>query len=166
MAASSEASDSSMLAAVAEQEGVDTLQLAQRWGVEHQAVVGIMKSLGSDGYIDSEQASRSQVALTPAGLESLENGSPEARVFAAIPAEGASIVDVQTATGQALYKAGFGAALKAKWVTMDKAAGRLNRAVDEVEDTVPATLQAIQEGSTEETAELKAIVKRKFAKQS
>ncbi len=164
--ASTEASDSGMLAAVAAEEGVDTLQLAQRWGVEHQAVVGIMKSLGSDGYIASEQASTSQVALTPAGQEALDNGSPEARVFAAIPTEGAAIPDVQAAAGQAVYKAGFGTALKAKWVIMDKAAGRLSRGVDEIQDTVPATLQAIKEGNFEETAELKAIVKRKFAKQS
>ena len=100
------------------------------------------------------------------GAGALEDGSPEARVFAGIPAEGASITEVQAVVGQALYKAGFGAALKAKWVTMDKAAGRLNRAVDSVEDTVPATLQGIKDGNTEETPELKAIVKRKFAKQS
>ena len=164
--AATDASDTGMLAVVHAEEGIDTLQLAKRWGVEHQVVVGIMKSLGSDGYINTEQQSASQVALTPAGLDALQNGSPEARVFAAIPAEGATIAEAQAAAGPAVYKAGFGSALKAKWVSMDKVAGRLNRSVESVEDSVPQSLHSILAGSTDETAELKAVVKRKFAKQS
>lgn len=70
---------------------VDTLVLASDFEEDHQKVVGAMKSLLALGeLITSETITSKKWALSTEGAEVAANGSHEALVFNAIPAEGIS----------------------------------------------------------------------------
>uniref|UniRef100_A0A8C6TQU7 Phenylalanine--tRNA ligase alpha subunit n=1 Tax=Neogobius melanostomus TaxID=47308 RepID=A0A8C6TQU7_9GOBI len=70
-------------------DGVDSVDAASRLGVDHQVVVGAVKSLQSLGdIISAEQRSSKHWELTEEGSEIAKQGSYEARVFSAVPLEG------------------------------------------------------------------------------
>uniref|UniRef100_A0A8C6NJW2 Phenylalanine--tRNA ligase alpha subunit n=1 Tax=Nothobranchius furzeri TaxID=105023 RepID=A0A8C6NJW2_NOTFU len=69
--------------------GADSLELANSLGVDHQVVVGAVKSLQALGdVISAELRSSKHWELTEEGTEIAEQGSHEARVFGSIPPEG------------------------------------------------------------------------------
>ncbi|KAF0032333.1 hypothetical protein F2P81_014623 [Scophthalmus maximus] len=70
-------------------DGVDSLEVATSLGVDHQVVVGAVKSLQAVGdMISAEQRSSKHWELSGEGTEIAEHGSHEARVFGSIPPEG------------------------------------------------------------------------------
>lgn len=73
-----------------EQHGsVDTLDLVQLLGCDHQRIVGALKSIEAHGdLVHSETVSHKAWALTAEGQSVAESGSHEALVFHAIPADG------------------------------------------------------------------------------
>uniref|UniRef100_A0A8D0DDY1 phenylalanine--tRNA ligase n=1 Tax=Sander lucioperca TaxID=283035 RepID=A0A8D0DDY1_SANLU len=69
--------------------GVDSLEVASSLGVDHQVVVGAVKSLQALGdLISAEQRSSKRWELSEEGTEIAEQGSHEARVFGSIPLDG------------------------------------------------------------------------------
>uniref|UniRef100_A0A9J8CGJ7 phenylalanine--tRNA ligase n=1 Tax=Cyprinus carpio carpio TaxID=630221 RepID=A0A9J8CGJ7_CYPCA len=69
--------------------GTDSQDVAADLGVDHQVIVGAVKSLQALGeVISAEQKSSRHWELTGEGREIAEQGSHEARVFNAIPDEG------------------------------------------------------------------------------
>lgn len=79
-----------------EQHGsVDTLDLASAFDVDHQRIVGALKSIEAhEELVSTEPASRKTWALTAEGQSVAANGSHEAAVFNAIPAEGIAQADL------------------------------------------------------------------------
>lgn len=74
---------------------VDTLDLVPIFGVDHQRVIGALKSIESNGeLLATEQTSHKIWELTDEGKSVLQNGSHEACIFNAIPSDGISQPDL------------------------------------------------------------------------
>lgn len=74
---------------------VDTLDLVAFFGIDHQKIVGAVKSIEATGdLLHSEPASRKSWELTDEGKLVAQNGSHEAAVFKAIPADGIAQADL------------------------------------------------------------------------
>lgn len=74
---------------------VDTLDLVPVFGVDHQKIVGALKSIEANGeLLNTEQTSHKSWELTDEGKEVLANGSHEAIVFKAIPSDGIAQADL------------------------------------------------------------------------
>ncbi|XP_028909046.1 phenylalanine--tRNA ligase alpha subunit [Ornithorhynchus anatinus] len=144
---------------------LDSLELATALGVEHQAVVGAVKSLQALGeVIKAELHSSKYWELTAEGKEIVEEGSHEARVFWSIPPEGLAQSELmKLASG----KVGFSKAMSNKWIRVDKTAPggpRIFRTVETVEDTVKEKLQLAHQGKADslDEKEKNELKKRKL----
>lgn len=85
-----------LLKYVDENGAVDTLSLVAIFGVDHQKIVGALKSIESHGehILNVEQATHKTWELTDEGKSVLANGSHEAGVFNAVPADGIAQPDL------------------------------------------------------------------------
>lgn len=96
--------------------------------MNHQELVGALKSLDSEKYVKLEQASRSWLEATKEGKEIIENGSPEYKVY------------LQVKNGETEFdKVGFANAMKEKWIT------RLNGVVSIAKETEDETRKSLRE---------------------
>lgn len=134
--------------------GLDSAELAAELGVDHQAVVGAVKSLQALGeIIEAELRSTKRWELTAEGEEIAREGSHEARVFHSIPREGLAQSELMRLPSG---KVGFSKAMSNKWIRVDKSAAdgpRVFRVVDSVEDEVQRRLQLVQGGQAEKLGE-------------
>uniref|UniRef100_A0A673CM90 phenylalanine--tRNA ligase n=1 Tax=Sphaeramia orbicularis TaxID=375764 RepID=A0A673CM90_9TELE len=135
-------------------DGVDSVQVASRLGVDHQVVVGAVKSLQALGdVISADLCSSKHWELTEEGTEIAEQGSHEARVFSSIPLEGL----VQSELMKLSFgKIGFSKAMSNKWIRVDKThegGPRIFRTVDSIVDQVQEKLLLLQKGSGSELEE-------------
>ncbi|XP_025223075.1 phenylalanine--tRNA ligase alpha subunit isoform X3 [Theropithecus gelada] len=134
--------------------GLDSAELAAELGMEHQAVVGAVKSLQALGeVIEAELRSTKRWELTAEGEEIAREGSHEARVFRSIPPEGLAQSELMRMPSG---KVGFSKAMSNKWIRVDKSAAdgpRVFRVVDSMEDEVQRRLQLIQGGQAEKLGE-------------
>ncbi|KAL8582118.1 hypothetical protein ACOMHN_004038 [Nucella lapillus] len=126
---------------------VDTLRLAKTLGVDHQVLVGAVKSLQSLGDIlHVEQVQNKFLQLTEEGRAVVTNGSHEAVVFHAVPEDG--IAQGQLAKTVPNFKVGFSKAMSAGWIRIDKAAEggpRVFRKVESIEDAVQQCLMKLKD---------------------
>ncbi|XP_059496040.1 phenylalanine--tRNA ligase alpha subunit isoform X2 [Stegostoma tigrinum] len=127
--------------------GADSGELAARLGLDHQLVVGAVKSLQTLGdVIEAELRSTKRWELTDEGKEIVEKGSHEARVFDAIPPNGITQSDLMKLPSG---KVGFNKAMSSKWIRIDKNAEggpRIFKATDCIEDAVKNKLLLVQQG--------------------
>uniref|UniRef100_A0A2K6K4B2 Phenylalanine--tRNA ligase alpha subunit n=2 Tax=Rhinopithecus TaxID=542827 RepID=A0A2K6K4B2_RHIBE len=134
--------------------GLDSAELAAELGMEHQAVVGAVKSLQALGeIIEAELRSTKRWELTAEGEEIAREGSHEARVFRSIPPEGLAQSELMRLPSG---KVGFSKAMSNKWIRVDKSAAdgpRVFRVVDSMEDEVQRRLQLVQGGQAEKLGE-------------
>ncbi|XP_011810080.1 PREDICTED: phenylalanine--tRNA ligase alpha subunit isoform X2 [Colobus angolensis palliatus] len=134
--------------------GLDSAELAAELGMEHQAVVGAVKSLQALGeVIEAELRSTKRWELTAEGEEIAREGSHEARVFRSIPPEGLAQSELMRLPSG---KVGFSKAMSNKWIRVDKSAAdgpRVFRVVDSMEDEVQRRLQLVQGGQAEKLGE-------------
>jgi phenylalanyl-tRNA synthetase alpha chain len=72
------------------QPSIKTIEFAEKLGVDHQVVVGAMKSIQATAgdCLEAEVVSKQALGLTAEGEMMVEHGSHEARVFNAIPEGG------------------------------------------------------------------------------
>lgn len=76
-------------------DSVDTLDLATIFKLDHQKIVGAVKSIEAHGnLVKSEQTSQKTWELTEEGRLIAEKGSHEAFVYNAVPTEGISQADL------------------------------------------------------------------------
>lgn len=74
---------------------VDTLDLTGVFNVDHQKIIGAVKSIEATGeLLNSEQTSRKAWELTGEGKSVVENGSHEAFVYNSVPIEGIPQADL------------------------------------------------------------------------
>ncbi|XP_077474295.1 phenylalanine--tRNA ligase alpha subunit [Stigmatopora argus] len=130
-------------------DGVESLNVACSLGVDHQVIVGAVKSLQSLGdIISAELRSSKHWELTEEGKEIADQGSQEARVFNAVPQDGLSQSDLMKLS---YGKIGFSKAMSNKWIRMDKGhegGPRIFRSVENIEDQVREKLLLVQKGDS------------------
>lgn len=90
---------------IEQQEKADTLDLAAEFSEDHQKVVGALKSIQAHGeLLIAETTSRKAWQVTDEGQYVIENGSHEASIYNAIPADGgiaqAELMKVSWNTGK------------------------------------------------------------------
>ncbi|KAL4657968.1 phenylalanine-tRNA ligase alpha subunit [Arapaima gigas] len=147
------------------EDGVDSLAVATSLGVDHQTVVGAVKSLQTLGdVILAEQRSSKHWELTGEGTEIAEQGSHEARVFCAIPEGGLLQAELMKLPSG---KVGFSKAMSNKWIRLDKGhqgGPRVFRTVENIEDLVQQKLVLVQQGKSAklEEKEKNELKKRKL----
>jgi len=134
-----------LLLEVSSKESVDSRDLAKQFKVNHQSIVGAIKSLQSHGnVIQAKDQQHRSWQLTDEGLSVLQGGSHEALIYGAVPEEGISQAELMKAVPNA--KVGFSKAMSAGWIKVDKAAEggpRVLRKVETIEDKVQQTLEKI-----------------------
>ncbi|XP_019749105.1 phenylalanine--tRNA ligase alpha subunit [Hippocampus comes] len=147
------------------QDGVESLNVACSLGVDHQVIVGAVKSLQSLGeIISAELRSSKHWELTEEGKEIAEQGSQEARVFNAVPLEGLTQSDLMKLS---FGKIGFSKAMSNKWIRLDKGhegGPRIFQTVENIEDQVREKLLLVQKGisSNLDEKEKNELKKRKL----
>ncbi|XP_017659258.1 PREDICTED: phenylalanine--tRNA ligase alpha subunit, partial [Lepidothrix coronata] len=81
-------------------EGLCSLQAAAELGVDHQTLVGAVKSLQALGeVIEAEPRAATRWELSPEGEEVLRDGSPEVRLFRSLPEQGVTQGEAAVGTG-------------------------------------------------------------------
>uniref|UniRef100_A0A8C7RS88 Phenylalanine--tRNA ligase alpha subunit n=1 Tax=Oncorhynchus mykiss TaxID=8022 RepID=A0A8C7RS88_ONCMY len=145
--------------------GLDSQDVATSLGVDHQAIVGAVKSLQALGdVISAEQRSSKHWELTGEGCEIAEQGSHEARVVSSIPEEGMPQSQLMKL---AFGKVGFSKAMSNKWIRLDKGhegGPRIFKTVERLEDLVRDKLLLVQKGQASqlEEKEKNELKKRKL----
>nr|XP_056706638.1 phenylalanine--tRNA ligase alpha subunit [Euleptes europaea] len=134
----------------APEAGIGSLEAAAALGLDHQVLVGAVKSLQALGeVIEAEQRTSKKWELTPEGEEVVQEGSHEVRVFNSIPLEGLVQSELMKLP---CGKVGFSKAMSNKWIQLDKNAEggpRVFRVVESVQDMVREKLVQVQQGEAD-----------------
>ena len=83
--------------------------------IDHQNLIGALKSLLVDAYAADEAITSSFWVLTDEGSDIATKGSPEFQVYQAVPSEGINVVDLNSSLGD-IAKIGLGPCMKNKWL--------------------------------------------------
>uniref|UniRef100_U5EMI8 phenylalanine--tRNA ligase n=1 Tax=Corethrella appendiculata TaxID=1370023 RepID=U5EMI8_9DIPT len=130
-------------------EKIDTLDLVPIFNEDHQKIVGALKSiLATDSdLINSEQTSRKTWELTDEGKFVIENGSHEASVYYAVPADGIPQSELMKSSSNA--KVGFSKAMSHGWIFVDKSVNPplVKRKIDSIDDIVKQQLIKLSSGT-------------------
>lgn len=113
--------EAQVLAALQSTPAFDTYRQAKALQVDHQALVGAVKSLWADGYVTMDQQSSSWLNATKEGVDVATNGSPEYKVYAAVLSAGSlPVSELEKSVGKAAAKVGLGAAMRERWLSKGK----------------------------------------------
>jgi phenylalanyl-tRNA synthetase alpha chain len=141
----------------------DTWDFAISVNVDHQLLIGVIKSLMVDSYVKDEPLSKSFWSLTEEGKEVSVKGSPEVQVFEAVPDAGIAVGELNKLLGETA-KIGMGVCMKNKW--LQKKGDIIVRSVVQVVDETRTILQEVAEGNCSASEEeLKNLKKRKLVQQ-
>lgn len=132
-------------------DGFDTEDVAVRFGIDHQQIVGAVKSLQSRGVINCEPRYEKRWRLTEEGASVARDGSCEALVYYAVPPEDGITRDALSTVGDATT-IGFGRAIRLGWitrrmvaaVTTGKEEDRVYRNVSEIQDETQNVCRLIE----------------------
>lgn len=165
MAADAPELDEVILAALADGVVEDTWAWAATRAVDHQRIVGAVKSLEAEGYVTADATTTEILALTAEAEGYVARGSPEAQLFAALPAGGSALTEaeLEAAFSKEFVAIAKGKALKNKWIARDAASGAYRRAVEAVgRDELVEQLGSVRAGDTVEEKLVKDLLKRKL----
>lgn len=138
---------------------------ANNW--DHNAVVGVIKSLEAAEMVVTQDVSHSKYVLRPEAEGYLASGSPEAQVFAAVPPgpEGTTLADLKTKLPAEIVDVGFRQAMQQRWVATDKSGGggepRVVRKVEAIADALQGQLKALAGGGTLPQSDLDTLTKKR-----
>lgn len=138
----------------------DSGRFADEFGLDHNEVVNVIKSLNGFRYVDAEDIKKEKWILTDEGETYTATGSPELQLFLAIPPEGIPKEELQKKLGPSIFKIGCAQAAKNKWVEMGKQS--ISRKVQHVEDKVKNSLLQIKDGKEVHDDDVKALKARKL----
>ncbi|KAH8035109.1 hypothetical protein HPB51_004350 [Rhipicephalus microplus] len=149
---------------VAEHGACDSLQLARVMDVDHQKVVGTIKSIQAFGNVlQVEQQSGEHWELTAEGSEVCQQGSPEGRLVRLLGPEG--LPRASLSRGDQL---GLSKALALGWVLLDKEHGTVRLSCTEPPpDLVQASLCQVRSGHAHllDDAQRQELKRRKLLRQ-
>jgi phenylalanyl-tRNA synthetase alpha chain len=146
-------------------EIADTWQFAQQHSLDHQEVVGAIKSLLVDAYVADSPLSATIWSVSEEGAGVLQYGSPEIQVLRAVIAAGSlSIASLNSQLGE-VAKIGMGVCMKNKWIA--KNGENVDALVQDVQDETANVLQQVQSTSGQglNTNDLNNLKKRKLVQQ-
>mmetsp|Transcript_18690 Transcript_18690/g.23528 ORF Transcript_18690/g.23528 Transcript_18690/m.23528 type:complete len:508 (+) Transcript_18690:139-1662(+) len=169
MAASCEEAILSHLSTSPEATITDTYPWAETNKLDHNTVVGAVKSLSGDNYVTSKELTTSFYTLSKEGKDVVSNGSQEIIVLSAIieaGENGISMPDLQSKVGKSTSKIGMGNCMKNKWVKKNGANLVAAVSLDDVSDDTRAMLKQLEEagGDTSSIADkdANALKRRKL----
>lgn len=126
----------------------DSYPWSQQSQLDHAKVVGAMKSLLADDYIATEDLATSFYSFEKEADNILSNGSQEMIVLRALVEAGKlNVPDLQKAVGKDNAKIGMGNCMKNKWIKKDGGDLVPIKTLDEVQDEVRVSLQAIKDAN-------------------
>jgi len=128
----------------------DTFSWSASNSLDHNAVVGSVKSLSVDAYVSTTELTTSFFTLSSEANDIVVNGSQEIRVLAALieaGEAGISMPDLQTKVGKVVCKIGMGNCMKTKWAKKDGDKLIAVKTMEEVTDETQAQLKAIDEAN-------------------
>lgn len=143
----------------------DTYVFSTETGIDHQTLVGVVKSLLVDRYVADEPLSTTHWTLTAEGKDVAAKGSPEIQVLQAVQsagAEGLTVAEVNQSLGD-VAKIGMGVCMKNKWLA--KQGDRVVAAVQDAKDETADWLRAVDAQQEVPEATLQALKKRKLVTQ-
>lgn len=149
----------------------DTFTFASSQGIDHNAVVGGVKSLLVDAYLVANEVTTSFFTLSAEGEEIINNGSQEILVLKAVAGSegGLPMKDLTGAVGKNVAKVGQGNCMKNKWIKKDGANLVALKSIDEVTDDVQISLKTLKEkeGAMDslDSSVIKNLKKRKLINQ-
>lgn len=152
-----------ILTLVDQQGSISSLAVAQSSGMDHQAVVGLIKSLEVSQMLAVEDKPREQDSwvLTAEGEQYAKDGTLEYRIFNDVTAEGVPKADLEKKYGKE-FAIGFQYCMKRKWLSFDKASGNVLRVAQEVADTDGNLLALVKKGEKISDEDYKNLQKRKL----
>lgn len=131
--------DSEQLLKVLDTKGtIRTLDLAKENNIDHQKVIGTVKSILALGnIITADPVTSKYWELTDEGESILLNGSYEVNVYNAVPFDGIPQKELMALPNA---KIGFSKAMSKGWIAIDKEANKVKKKVDSVVDKVKEDL--------------------------
>eukprot|EP00891_Asterochloris_glomerata_P003117 jgi/Astpho2/3117/e_gw1.00051.34.1_t len=139
----------------------DSAEFAIKHQLNHDAVVGQIKSLLAADMVEAQEHKCSKLSLTEEGAQYAENGMPEAQILHRVAQAGAAGIpqdELQQSLGP-IAKIGLGQALKRKLLSLDKGSGK---PVLKMQDEGKAALLHIQQGQEVPKATADDLRKRKL----
>lgn len=113
---------------------ISTLDIAKENNVDHQKVIGVVKSILALGnIITADPVTSKHWELTDEGESVLLNGSYEVNIYNAVPPEGISQKELMAIPNA---KIGFSQAMSKGWIAIDKIANKVVKKVDSVVDKI------------------------------
>lgn len=122
----------------------DTSPWAASEKLDHEAVVGAIKSLLADDYVKVDNLSTSFYNLTAEGESILAEGSQEYKVLTALQDAPLSLKDLEGKVGKSIAKIGMGNCMKKKWIKKDGANLLALKKAAEVSDEVQDMLKKLK----------------------
>lgn len=141
---------------------VDTLELVEIFKVDHQKIVGALKSIQSHGdLVNAATNSRKVLELTVEGKTVVDAGSHEAVIYHAVPPEGITQAELMKTSENA--KVGFSKAMAKGWIIVDKSVNPplVKRKINQIKDDVRDDLMAIANGKTDLPSSLVSEYKKR-----
>lgn len=147
-------------------EIADTWEFAAHHQLDHQEIVGAIKSLLVDAYVVDQPLSATIWSVSDEGKDVLEKGSPEIQVLRAVSAAGSIAINTLNAQLGEVAKIGMGVCMKNKWIA--KKGDNVEALVSDVKDDTAAQLQqvATSSGAGMNANDLNNLKKRKLVVQT
>lgn len=160
---------------------ISTLELADQLHVEHQRIVGAIRSLvaqaeaTTDKYLNIVQKEYKKLDLTPEGQIILEHGSHESRIFKAVLEAHPNGIDQPTLMkclpDASMAKVGFSKAMSNQWISLNKETKLIHAKVQSISDEVHELVEGISKMSINEADSIDAkkltdLKKRKLVTES
>ncbi|KAL7674155.1 hypothetical protein ACOME3_000435 [Neoechinorhynchus agilis] len=160
------AQTSNVLSYIASQKIINSYDYALEHSIDHQKVIGILKSLScrSENFLKTEQKTKKFISLTEQGLSFLENGSYEYRIWQALDSDtGIEFQKLKDIFPEAKF--GVDKAMRAGWIKNEK--GIATRASEHISDSTTSMLSSVQSNpSSVSQKEIKELMKRKLVSES
>ncbi|UYV66990.1 FARSA [Cordylochernes scorpioides] len=151
-----------VLKLIEENGKLSSLEIANKLKVDHQKIIGAIKSIEACGnVIKTQQESEKHWHLTDEGKKVAEEGSHEAVVFNAIPSEGIAQKVLMKNIPNA--KVGFSKAMSFGWISIDKSGPngpRVMRKVESIEDKVQLKARTQKEEASAEVIVKCSVVEK------
>lgn len=132
----------------------DSYPWAASQNLNHESVVGAIKSLSAEFYINSTELTKQYYEVSKEGLEIIASGSPEWKTFVALAAAegGLTQEELIDRAGKAA-QVGVGKCMQNKWIQKG-ADGKITaiKSMDELSDSVQSMLSTLQDAQGEPTA--------------
>jgi len=145
----------------------DTFPWASSEKLDHDAVVGAIKSLLADEYVKTENLSTSFYSLTAEGESILAEGSQEYKVLKALEDAPLCLKDLEDKIGKSIAKIGMGNCMKKRWIKKEGANLVALKKSAEVSDEVQDMLKKLKAADFVKEAisdkEFKDLKRRKIA---